>query len=297
VSATGLESAAAGADRSQIVTPPARDLRFVVAAQPAVTVRFHAPPGTSLPTVIAVKDADAERGSSSAGRTPLAPDGSASWSATRGRRRLTWAVPGFAPIETVVDTTTSAAVDLGLRTLDRGVTVEGSVVDLRGLAVPDAEVTSPDFEFDALEADAEGRFRLEHEPREGRTLEVTARGFVSQWVTAKYEGDPASLRIVLERGGVVRGVVRRWASDRSAYEDGVTLAGSRVSSIQCYLTGRRTDRGDFGISEYEIEDKHHLRHLVYNAKINIHRDDGEPIFLGRRDEDLSGFPGRRLSAA
>ncbi len=79
--------------------------------------------------------------------------------------------------------------------------------------------------------------------------------------------------------------------------DGVTLAGSRVSSIQCYLTGRRTDRGDFGISEYEIEDKHHLRHLVYNAKINIHRDDGEPIFLGRRDEDLSGFPGRRLSAA
>lgn len=223
VSAKGLESDAAGADRSQIVTPPARDLRFVVAAQPAVTVRFHAPPGTSLPTVIAVKDADAERGSSSAGRTPLAPDGSASWSATRGRRRLTWAVPGFAPIETVVDTTTSAAVDLGLRTLDRGVTVEGSVVDLRGLAVPDAEVTSPDFEFDALEADAEGRFRLEHEPREGRTLEVTARGFVSQWVTAKYEGDPASLRIVLERGGVVRGVVRRWASDRSAYEDGVTL--------------------------------------------------------------------------
>jgi hypothetical protein len=79
--------------------------------------------------------------------------------------------------------------------------------------------------------------------------------------------------------------------------DGVTLAGSRVSSIQCYLTGRRADGGGFGVSEYEIEDKHHRRHLVYNAKVNIHRADGEPIYLGRREDDLAGFPARRGVAA
>ncbi len=79
--------------------------------------------------------------------------------------------------------------------------------------------------------------------------------------------------------------------------DGVTLAGSHVHSIQCYLTGRRGSEGSFGISEFEIEDKHHLHHRVYNAKVNIHRTPGEPIFLGLRDEDLGRFAGRRVSAA
>lgn len=79
--------------------------------------------------------------------------------------------------------------------------------------------------------------------------------------------------------------------------DGVTLAGSRVHSIQCYLTGRRGGEGHFGISEFEIEDKHRLHHRVYNAKVNIHREPGEPIYLGLRDEDLQSFAARRLGTA
>ncbi|WP_201495972.1 hypothetical protein [Rubrivivax sp. A210] len=76
--------------------------------------------------------------------------------------------------------------------------------------------------------------------------------------------------------------------------DGVTLAGARVDSIQCYLTGARSGDSEFGISEFEIEDKHHLRHRVYNAKVNIHRRPGAPVYLGLRDEDLGGFAARRV---
>lgn len=68
--------------------------------------------------------------------------------------------------------------------------------------------------------------------------------------------------------------------------NGLKLAGSEVDEIACYLTGRRDETGLWGISEYQIADKHGLIHRVYNAKINIHRRNGEPIYLGLREEDL-----------
>lgn len=68
--------------------------------------------------------------------------------------------------------------------------------------------------------------------------------------------------------------------------NGLRLAGSEVDEIACYLTGRRDDNGLWGISEYQIADKHGFIHRVYNAKINIHRRNGEPIYLGLREEDL-----------
>jgi len=68
--------------------------------------------------------------------------------------------------------------------------------------------------------------------------------------------------------------------------NGLKLAGSEVDEIACYLTGRRDHTGLWGISEYQMADKHGLIHRVYNAKINIHRRNGEPIYLGLREEDL-----------
>ncbi len=68
--------------------------------------------------------------------------------------------------------------------------------------------------------------------------------------------------------------------------NGLKLAGSEVDEIACYLTGRRDDTGLWGISEYHVADKHGFIHRVYNAKINIHRRNGEPIYLGLREEDL-----------
>lgn len=68
--------------------------------------------------------------------------------------------------------------------------------------------------------------------------------------------------------------------------NGLNLAGSEVDEIACYLTGRRDDTGLWGISEYQMADKHGFIHRIYNAKINIHRRNGEPIYLGLREEDL-----------
>jgi hypothetical protein len=71
--------------------------------------------------------------------------------------------------------------------------------------------------------------------------------------------------------------------------NGLTLAGAEIDEIACYLTGSRNAAGAFGISEFEISDKHGRLHRVYNAKINIHRRAGQPVYLGLREEDLLAF--------
>jgi hypothetical protein len=71
--------------------------------------------------------------------------------------------------------------------------------------------------------------------------------------------------------------------------NGLTLAGAEIDEIACYLTGSRDAAGAFGISEFEINDKHGRPHRVYNAKINIHRRQGLPVYLGLREEDLPAF--------
>src|SRR6218665_640903 len=75
--------------------------------------------------------------------------------------------------------------------------------------------------------------------------------------------------------------------------NGLALAGAKIDEIACYLTGLRDGADRFGISEFEIADKHGRPHRVYNAKINIHRREGEPIYLGLREEDLERFQARR----
>jgi len=76
--------------------------------------------------------------------------------------------------------------------------------------------------------------------------------------------------------------------------NGLALGGSEIDEIACYLTGQRDTAfgGSYGINEYEIQDKHGLLHRVYNAKINIHRRHGDPIYLGLREDDLAGFHAR-----
>lgn len=71
--------------------------------------------------------------------------------------------------------------------------------------------------------------------------------------------------------------------------NGLSLAGAEIDEIACYLTGSRNEAGAFGISEFEISDKHGRPHRVYNAKINIHRRAGQPVYLGLREEDLPAF--------
>ncbi len=70
---------------------------------------------------------------------------------------------------------------------------------------------------------------------------------------------------------------------------GLSIAGDRVENIRCYLTGQGLDGGRYPVNRYHIHDKHGQERVVYNAKINIHREHAEPIFLGNRREDMQAF--------
>ena len=50
------------------------------------------------------------------------------------------------------------------------------------------------------------------------------------------------------------------------------------------------------VNRYHIVDKHSTTRTVYNAKINIHRENAEPIFLGIQTEDLRAFPAVRVES-
>jgi hypothetical protein len=70
---------------------------------------------------------------------------------------------------------------------------------------------------------------------------------------------------------------------------GVRLAGEAVREIKSYLTGPRSADGRYRVTRYVAADKHGFRHVMFNAKINIHRETGDPILLGAREQDLKGF--------
>ncbi len=70
---------------------------------------------------------------------------------------------------------------------------------------------------------------------------------------------------------------------------GLNISGGRISNIRCYLTGPDMGGGHYRVNRYHLRDKHGTTRTVYNAKINIHRDGAEPIFLGIRTDDLWAF--------
>lgn len=67
---------------------------------------------------------------------------------------------------------------------------------------------------------------------------------------------------------------------------GLVVADERIENIRCYLTGQAVSGGNFLVGRYQIRDKHGMTRAVYNAKINIHRHQAEPIFLGIQHKDL-----------
>ncbi len=71
--------------------------------------------------------------------------------------------------------------------------------------------------------------------------------------------------------------------------EGVVMSGDAINNIKCYLTGDRLDDNNFAVSRFLITDKHGLTRNAFNAKVNIYRQDADPIFLGRRTADLGGF--------
>ena len=70
---------------------------------------------------------------------------------------------------------------------------------------------------------------------------------------------------------------------------GLVLSDDEINSIQCYLTGQRNTDGGFGIKRYLLHDKHGLTRHIYNAKVNIYRQQADPIYLGVQDEEMQTF--------
>lgn len=68
--------------------------------------------------------------------------------------------------------------------------------------------------------------------------------------------------------------------------EGLVVGGDRIEKIRCYLTGQRVPGGSFLVNRYDIRDKHGMSRPAYNAKINIYREQVEPIFLGIQHKDL-----------
>jgi len=67
---------------------------------------------------------------------------------------------------------------------------------------------------------------------------------------------------------------------------GMELSGERVTAIKCYLTGEDIGGGQFNIRRLTIKDKHGLSRVAFNAKVNIYREEAQPILLGIQDRKL-----------
>jgi hypothetical protein len=67
---------------------------------------------------------------------------------------------------------------------------------------------------------------------------------------------------------------------------GMVFSGERVTAIKCYLTGESLGGGEFNIRRLTIKDKHGLSRVAYNAKVNIYRENTQPILLGIEDRKL-----------
>ena len=79
--------------------------------------------------------------------------------------------------------------------------------------------------------------------------------------------------------------------------NGLEISGGRIEEIRCYLTGQRVDEGRFLVDRYHLLDKHGTTRTVFNAKINIKRDRGGPVYLGIRNEELRALPAWRAEPA
>jgi hypothetical protein len=71
--------------------------------------------------------------------------------------------------------------------------------------------------------------------------------------------------------------------------DNIVLGNDRIVTIKCYLTGSQHTDGHYSISRYLLTDKHGRTRHVFNAKVNIHRESVNPIYLGLQDAELADF--------
>ena len=77
---------------------------------------------------------------------------------------------------------------------------------------------------------------------------------------------------------------------------GLDISGGSIDNIRCYLTGNSLGGGRYLVNRYHIVDKHGTTRTVYNAKINIHRENAETIFLGIQSEAMQAFSAAKVES-
>lgn len=79
--------------------------------------------------------------------------------------------------------------------------------------------------------------------------------------------------------------------------NGVVLSDEKINTIKCYLTGEKTSSDQFNVSKYSISGKHGTTRYAYNAKINIYREKGPPVFLGLQESEIKGLARSPVTAS
>lgn len=67
---------------------------------------------------------------------------------------------------------------------------------------------------------------------------------------------------------------------------GIELLDDRLLEVRCYLTGSARQGGGFDIGRYRVVDKHQRSRNVFNAKVNITPERGDPVYLGLQNHEV-----------
>jgi hypothetical protein len=241
-------------------TAPASDARFVLRRNGFVSFRLRVPADARRPTScsVALRPETTREGlirdlpwTDDEFRVPVGV----------GKSTVTIDVRGFLAVTRTVDVASAAVTSLGEIALDPGVTLEGRVVDAEGRPVAGAAIDMVTiFPVDAgtpwpaprlarvprgsrtrarmgawiLDADASGRFRVEHSPPGRWTFIVFADGYADTVVTTDVAAGAPPLVVVLHRGGVLRGTIRDAAGSPASGVD-VDIAVGEPPAIAASL--------------------------------------------------------------
>ena len=124
-----------------------------------------------------------------------------------------------------------------------------------------------------------------------RMLELTQPGqiLVGEFLTEVPTSDSDSAYLV---SADTRGFIDRVGKHMSRLQ-GLPLSGRPITAIRAFLTGESgVTVGDLA-RRFRITDKHGRSRHAYNLRLNIHRDNGEPLFLGLQDRQLPRAPSRK----
>lgn len=207
------------------VVAPSEGARLVLPRRGSVSLRVRAPVGATLSewtiTVIDATSRFHEGFAFSTTRGKL-PGDEFRVAASAGACTVTVQATGFVTLVREVEVAPGADTSLGELVLDRGLSIEGSVVDAQGRPVDGATVGLGPPDIPVVETDATGRFTMTNRAAGEVRAFATAEGFTRAHVKYVLAPGCAPLVITLRRGGVLRGTVRD-AAGRPVPDVGVSV--------------------------------------------------------------------------